>query len=389
MTEKEGIGVALSGGGVRAVVFHAGVFKWLSEENELQNVLYISSVSGGSLLVGLVFHFNNYKWPSSEEYLTTVLPSICSLLTKASLQSEALRNLVFKPWNWRYILSRANIISNTIESLWDIKAVMRDLPVSPMWAINGTTGENGRRFRIKRNDFGDYETGYADISSFKLADAMSVSAAFPVGIGPFALKTKGFNWKKQKNWDSDESKENINPPFKKMHLYDGGVYDNLGIEPLFDIGNQKIKKQENGALKKIIVSDASTPLVRKKIPSPISPFRIKRLIDIMLDQVRSLRVRSFVNFIKNNPGKGAYYQLGSDPTASIKKYGDLNIKSVSKLFSSNWLDTYSIHEISTYPTTLNRMMSKDISLLIRHGYETAKWNDCLWKINNNNTIEES
>jgi NTE family protein len=48
------IALALSGGGTRAMAFHAGVIRYLADDGILHQVNHISSVSGGSLLVGLV-----------------------------------------------------------------------------------------------------------------------------------------------------------------------------------------------------------------------------------------------------------------------------------------------------------------------------------------------
>lgn len=39
------IGVALSGGGIRATIFHLGLFKWLAENELMENIKHISSVS--------------------------------------------------------------------------------------------------------------------------------------------------------------------------------------------------------------------------------------------------------------------------------------------------------------------------------------------------------
>ncbi|MBU8922949.1 MAG: patatin-like phospholipase family protein [Bacteroidales bacterium] len=381
MSEKQGAGLTLSGGGVRAAAFHAGVLKWLAERNELEEIVYISSVSGGSLFTGLVFHFNDYKWPSSGEYLEKVLPAISRLLTGRSLQMWTFLNLIFKPKNWRFLLSRANVISDTIESLWGVRAVVGDLPESPVWAVNGTTGENGKRFRIKGIDAGDYEAGYADVPDFKVADSMALSAAFPVGIGPLAFKTGSYKWRKRVRWDSPEMIENYKIPFRKLHLYDGGVYDNLGFEPIFDVGDQSIKNKKHVKLDKILVSDASCALERCRIPGPLNLLRIKRLTDIMLDQIRSLRVRAFVNFLKTNPGKGAYYQLGSDPVQVITKHGNASNPEIRELLDSNWLDMDKRKIAAEYPTTLRKMGQVDLEILVQHGYETAKWNDRLWEIN--------
>lgn len=50
--EEEGIGLALSGGGFRAMLFHLGSLWRLNELGLLQKLNRISSVSGGSLLAG-------------------------------------------------------------------------------------------------------------------------------------------------------------------------------------------------------------------------------------------------------------------------------------------------------------------------------------------------
>jgi NTE family protein len=53
--KKRKIGLALSGGGFRASVFHIGVLTFLAEKKQLENISYISTVSGGSLLIGLIY----------------------------------------------------------------------------------------------------------------------------------------------------------------------------------------------------------------------------------------------------------------------------------------------------------------------------------------------
>ena len=59
--KKRNIGLALSGGGFRASIFQMGVLKYLAEKNKLEEISYISSVSGGSLLIGLIYSLNNNK----------------------------------------------------------------------------------------------------------------------------------------------------------------------------------------------------------------------------------------------------------------------------------------------------------------------------------------
>ena len=130
------IGLALSGGGVRAAAFHAGVLKYLAEKGLLENVRQLSSVSGGSLFVGLVYRHANYEWPGSETYLQEVLPRVRQTLTAQSLQRAAILRLTLNPLNWRFLLSRANVLAQVIHSLWDVKVPLRKIGRNPMWSIN-------------------------------------------------------------------------------------------------------------------------------------------------------------------------------------------------------------------------------------------------------------
>ncbi|MDE2078646.1 MAG: hypothetical protein KGI91_16495, partial [Burkholderiales bacterium] len=150
------IALALSGGGVRAVTFHCGVLRYLAERGQLERIKYISTVSGASLLIGLIFHHSRMVWPSSKAYLTHTAPLIREVISQQDLQRYSIARLLFKPQNWRYLLSRANVVAQGICELWGITETLGDLPHSPEWSINGTTAETGKRFRFKLAQLGDY-----------------------------------------------------------------------------------------------------------------------------------------------------------------------------------------------------------------------------------------
>ncbi len=358
------IGLALSGGGVRAMAYHAGVLRWLAETKRLEAIYLISSVSGGSLLIGQIFAINEMEWPSSKRYLKHVHPQIRHLLTTANLQSSALKRFL-NPKNWQYIFSRANVLSQTIEALWGVTEYMCDLPLTPEWSVNGTTAETGRRFKFDRVRCGDYEVGYIDAADIKMADAMAVSAAFPIGIGPFVIP-----WKKQPPTDNASERSS----YAKLHLYDGGVYDNLGLEPLFDIGTQQLKSDANY----LIVSDAGLALEREFSSGPLSPFRVKRIADILQDQTRALRVRSLVSYLIDTPNSGVYLHIGSDAGTHLEKYLSHNVDAVEELLEYQWLEPEQAASAARYKTTLQHLTDDDFDLIERHGYETAMWNERLF-----------
>ena len=363
------ISLALSGGGTRAMAYHAGVIRYLAEEEILHQIDQISSVSGGSLLMGLILKSSHWRWPSAAKYLHEVGSHIRRVLTETDLELFALRRLTI-PSNWRYILSRANIIADAIEHLWSIDARLADLPDWPAWSVNATTSETGRRFRFKQTAVGDYEIGYATAAEFKVADAMAVSAAYPGLIGPFVIKTGNYEWRKREAWDLPKDAERVwTPAFSKLHLYDGGIYDNLGTEPFFDNGKQCVKEGADF----IIVSDAGAPL-DQIAPGWFRPFRLKRVADIMSEQTRALRVRSFVNFLQSYPNSGAYLQIGTQAEIKLRAYRSSNAAMADLLLGESWVSGKDVRHAASYQTTLRRMSAVDFDLLERHGYETAKWN---------------
>lgn len=373
--ERKAIGFALSGGGVRAAAFHAGVMRYLAEQGLLEDVVHVSSVSGGSLFVGMVFRLGNSSWPSSQAYLSDVLPRFRQAMTTQSLQWSALARLLLNPLNWRFLLSRANVLAQAIKTLWDVKAPLSAIGSSPVWSINCTTGETGRRFRFKGVTMGDYELGYANVDDFSLAKAMAISAAFPGGIGPLTVKSEDFEWKKRKQWGAGEP-EPYQLPFKHLHLYDGGLYDNLGIEPMFDVGRQELKKDDTlrSNITYLLVSDGGAPLARHTIPHPLNPFRFKRIADIALDQSRALRVRAFVNFLQKNPTVGAYLGIGTAAESSIPRFAIGREAIAAELLTQTWLVPDDAKRAAAYDTNLHKMSESSFDLLTRHGYETAKWN---------------
>ncbi|MBR7798535.1 patatin-like phospholipase family protein [Undibacterium fentianense] len=307
---KQPLALSLSGGGIRAMMFHMGALRELANRHMLEQITHISTVSGGSLLIGLVFHMNNMRWPTSEEYLSIVLPKLKLALCEKSMQWGALRQLG-KTRNWRFIFSRANLLAACLVQEWGITETLSDLPQSPEWAINGTTAETGKRFRFKRDNMGDYVFGYsADVADFRLADAMAVSAAFPIGFGPLALDSSMYRWRKQEKWQDDGPMVEHTPEYLRLHLYDGGVYDNLGIEPYLDVGTGK-KKNSISLNTRILVLDAGAPLVKKELTSNWHILQLTRLSDIVTDQTRALRVRCLYRFMNENQGQANYIYIAN------------------------------------------------------------------------------
>lgn len=142
------IALALSGGGVRAAVFHCGVLQRLALDGLLESTTFVSTVSGGSLAVGLIVCQNGHQWPSSKKFLETVLPSVQHRLTTATLQwSYAWRSFLLP---WRLARGRAHILAGQLEAQWGISGTLQDTPEMPRWIFNATCYETGRNWRFSR-----------------------------------------------------------------------------------------------------------------------------------------------------------------------------------------------------------------------------------------------
>jgi NTE family protein len=353
------IAIALSGGGVRAMAFHAGVLKYLAEQAALERVKRISTVSGGSLLMGLLFRHADYAWPASSGYLDTVYPRLRHTLTTMDLQQAAKRELV-RVRNWRFLLSRANTLATAIAETWDIRPCLEQLPSSPEWSINATTAETGKRACFKNAVFSDWSLGSVTLPAFPLSCALAVSAAFPGAIGPFVLETGGLAWRSapfQKRADPTADKR-----FERIHLYDGGVYDNLGLEPFFDAGYVNLKRGLKDS--SVLVADAGAPLLGGFNLGRLNPWRLKRVSDIMSEQVRSLRARGFAAYARSGPGRGAYLRMGKSASTVMQEFqGDPP--------AGDWLAEKDVLRAAQVPTTLGRLSVDTFDLLARHGWESA------------------
>ena len=311
----ENILLALSGGGIRAMAFHMGVLKFLSENKLLENITKVSSVSGGSLLIGLIVHEAGMKWPDSHTYKSYIFPQLKEKLCTKSFVKDMLKQLL-NPTNIHLLIYRANLLAKALQREWGITHRLSELPEVPEISINGSTAETGKRFRFKRDTFGDYELGYVDSSNFLLAEAMAISAAFPGGIGPLTIKSSGLDWKKRPYWNAPVDAAMISPcSYKKLHLYDGGVYDNLGLEPFFDACNSTPKFKDTS----LLVSDAGAPYKKGFSYFAFNPWRLKRVMDLMSEQTRALRVRGFHGHLKRSLKGCGYIWIQEEIAGSLKQ----------------------------------------------------------------------
>ncbi len=348
------IGLALSGGGVRATVFHLGVLGRLAQQSLLENISFLSTVSGGTLAVALARACSDNNWPNSIDYLNNSIAKSRVLLTERSLKWSYVMHALFTPWN--LYQGRANVLAAALQKCWSVNGSLTDLPDHPRWVINATCYQTGKNWRFLKKRMGDYVSGYVASPQISLARAAATSAAFPGLVGSLKLDTRKFDWFA---YDNTGAEQPHRPVFRKLKIWDGGVYENLGVEPLF-----KPSGGYREGVDFLIVSDASAELGLE----PPSWRAFLRLIKITTDQIRGLRARSVVSHLQQNPGTGAYLRIGN---TEEKIYREADRTNIVDSISDNSLDVFEIREAIGVGTTLRKLKKREYDLLFKHGYQVA------------------
>ncbi|ANY77098.1 hypothetical protein BB934_01755 [Microvirga ossetica] len=356
------LGLALSGGGIRAAVFHLGVLRRLAEENLLESVSHLSTVSGGSLVTAAIFAHSEWVWPASVAYRSEVYPKLRDLLTSRDLFSfAAVGWLGAVRHSHRVAFNRADLLARLLESSWGITAMLSDLPVHPIWAINTTCIETGKNWRFSQREMGDWTFGRHYNPSYKVAAAAAASAAVPYAIGALAFDLPSEGWHRT-DPATRTPLAKTTPAMPRVRLWDGGAYENLGLEFLYKPGAQ-LKECDL-----LICSDASGPLrppvglLQRLRPEGLSS---PRLFNIASDQIRALRSRMLVRDFEAGTIRGALIKMGN----SVRDI-DIQVKR-----GRDDYDLYLSDEESrlalTHPTDL-KAPSKDLfDRIARHGFEAA------------------
>ena len=283
-----------------------------------------------------------------------VVPSGRALLTGHDLQRSYIFDLLRAPW--RLARGRAAVLGGALRRGWRLGGVLSDLPESPRWIINATCYETGKNWRFMRKRMGDYMTGYVASPTLPIAQAVAASAAVPGLIGSLRLRTEDYAWFK---YDDAGRMVSHEAEYRVLRLWDGGVYDNLGVEALF---------KPSGAYREgfdfLVVSDASKRLGTegRGFSAPL------RLLDVATDQVRGLRARNVVSYLAGNPGVGVYLRMGNTEERIYRQAGSRLLATRVRRRS---LGAEDVSRLAGMNTTLRRISMREFDLLYRHGYEVA------------------
>lgn len=355
MKSKKTIALALSGGGMRSAIYHLGVLQYLAKQGLYENIKHISTVSGAGLCVGLIYSEHQLTWPNASCFLTEILPNIRERFTKQDIQLHALWQLLVSPWYWN---KKVNLLARVMEQRWNLCGCLCDLSEEVLWTINTTAFETGQDFLLSKKQMGEANHSQVLHPHMKIAAAVAASAGFPILIGPYRLKTGKYLW-----YDRTHSMQ-VRPHETYIHLWDGGVYDNLGLEPLFSAkGDGRLSK----GIDYLIISDAS--LCQSYQKRSLFPWRnIKRLLDIRGQENNAIRIQEAQDLFHHSHN-GIYLGIGSDLLAVLNQ-APLSVQEKT-FWQTHIQQPQLIEEIRRYPTTLRKVAVKDFDAILRHGYETA------------------
>jgi NTE family protein len=297
--QPEEYGLALSGGGIRATLFHLGAILRINEMGHLGDINRIAAVSGGAIGAGLLARvWDRLEWDGGRATnLETVYQPLVMRLAGLPLDIPiVLLGLI--PF-----VSPAKLLAKVLDLLFFRGLTLQGIPKrgeGPRFIFNASDLATGTLFRFSQPYMGTYLVGLVEKPMVKLAVAVAASAAFPPVVSPL-------------NLDVDPDKV-LDVPGAKLHhrrdlrsrfaLVDGGAYDNLALEPI------------TGRCRQYLVSDAGGNIA---IAPPswkwwFWTLQVLRTLDIAVSQDRALR-RSAL-FLTKHDHPFALWRTLTDPNGS-------------------------------------------------------------------------
>ena len=326
-------GLALSGGGFRATLFHLGAFWRLNELSFLPVIDRISAVSGGSIVTGLLavrwsrLSFEKGVAVNFREEIVVPIWKFCSLSVDvwAAIGS---------------VLPGINLLSRHYERHLVGKHTLQDIPDNPEFVFNAAHLETGRNWIFSKPLMRTYKLGVVDHPHTRMSEVIAASSAFPPVFSPVVLRLDPNAFRRSEFADLFHRVDLK----KKVSLTDGGVYDNLGVHSIRDFGT-------------LLVSDASNPMDAKEGWSLFRGMahRSKRPIDIAIEQTRALRRHAIVTQLVDGEKHGALWGIGT-PLERYPLRSPFPVRS----------DWYS--RVGSMRTRLNSFSDEEKARLINWGY---------------------
>lgn len=366
------IGIAMSGGGFRAAIFHLGVLRRIAELGWLPDLDIMSTVSGGS--VAGAFAASRWSsvledgcdWASLERHV--VRPFIELITTR-----DFIRDWVLSlPWlPFRKLLdptfTRTKLAGLRFGDLFCNGLRCSELPERPYLVLNATSLVSMRSWRFTRDGMGDSRIGLATWGEkpLPLGEAVAASAAFPPIFPPARIRRSDYIF------SPPVYNETPVPNYPLIAVTDGGVYDNLGVEA---IGKESILPGigKVAAPQFLIVSDAGYPAQYEFRPNGIpglgSALLLYRVDGIAREQAAAQRRRALVADFSDplSKRKGLLVMLGS----GIQRIPNGRGQEYAAAVGTQYLIPPSlIAAIRRIRTHLDRFDPVECEALMYHAYE--------------------
>ena len=292
---EAGIGLCLSGGGYRAMLFHVGSLWRLYESGLLARVKRVSSVSGGSIAAAtLALRWRELSFDPADLRSGFVPKVVVPLrgLASETIDGEAIILGLVLPG------SVSDRVAAAYEKHLFGSATLQDLPDEPRFVINATNVQSGVLWRFSKPYMRDYRVGEIRKPTLALAKAVAASSAFPPVLSPLELRFDAGQYTPGSGLDLQRA-----PYTTKVVLTDGGVYDNLGLETVW-------KRYDT-----VLVSDGGGQMQPEEEPKSDWARHAYRVLDVIDNQVRALRKRQTIESFISGARKGAYWGIRTDLAA--------------------------------------------------------------------------
>ena len=324
------------------MTFHVGALRRLFEIEALSKIDRISSVSGGSIAAAyLALRWNKLMaHPGDVDVFLVEFQN--PLFDFAGKRIDAIAGGVGMLTPGRSI---ATSVAASYRSHLFGDATLADLPDDPRFVFCATNMGSGALVRFSKTYTADYRIGKRDELVLPLGDIVAASAAFPPVLSPMVIEL-GADQALTKQFPGPPNAEKPELAGReryatRLELSDGGVYDNLGMQPI-------------DQYQTVFVSDGGGPFqYEPKVPVNWLQHMI-RAWKVTDNQVRSLRRSGFVDELRTGERNGAFWGIQT-------KYSDYEDRSIP--VDDAWAD-----ELKSISTRLWRLDTDRRKQLVNWGY---------------------
>jgi NTE family protein len=336
--QRAGSALCLSGGGFRATLFHLGALRRLNELGVLGHLDMVSSVSGGSIMNAFLaarvrpWPEPGRVFPEWDRLVATPVRDFCA----HNLRTPAIARSLL-PWN----LPHPDVAVRSLALAYErgiTPAALASLPTHPSFIFCATNVVTGVNWEFRSDGMGDYLVGTAQPGNWSIGRAVAASSCFPPVFQPLPVGVAAREFKGGK-YDGPNREQVI----AGSTLTDGGVYDNMGLEPVWKTSRL------------VLVSDGGGLFAREATPNPfLLPLRYNTIIH---NQAGAVRKRWLIANFEARIMSGTYWGIGS----AVASYG----------LTGGYSKSLASQVIGTIRTDLDAFSREEAAVLENHGYLLA------------------